>query len=317
MTKSEIVLDASFGETRVSATVDAIGASLLSARVGEIEIVQPPARDGSQRFDLYVGSSLFPWCNRTKNGTWLDPKGQIQHLPINEPKQNNALHGFVAQREFALVSQDPAKVSLEIAIGPEPGYAFQLGLRVSYVLEPNGIRCEYLVHNFGRTKAPFSLAAHPYLKLGDLDTGDLLLRSGAEKVYEQDKQQIPVGLKGTANTKFDFRAGARVRDLSLDDYFVDLPLAGDGKRHTQLIGPDSLVDVWQDADFKHLVIFNTSKFESNTGPIHAIAIEPSTSAVNALNSDEDLIWLESERGWSASWGVRLLGKSAESAALQS
>lgn len=317
MTETEIRLDASFGETRVTAAIDAVGAALFTTQVGDTEIIQPPASSGNQRFDLYVGSTLFPWCNRTKNGTWLDPQGQIQHLPINELKLNNALHGFVAQREFSIVSRDASTVALEIAIGPEPGYAFQLGLRVTYTLEPNGIRCEYLVHNFGRSTAPFSLAAHPYLRLGDSDTGDLLLRSGAEKVYEQDRQQIPVGLRSTVNTRYDFRTGVRVRDLSLDDYFVDLPIAPDGKRHTQLIGANATVDIWQDAAFKHLVIFNTPKFDSDSGPIHAIAIEPSTSAVNALNSDEDLIWLEPERGWEASWGVRLLGKSAESAAAQS
>ncbi len=317
MTNTEIELDASFGETRVSATIAATGAALLAARVGETQIVQSPATGSTQRFELYVGSTLFPWCNRTKNGTWVDPQGRIQHLPINETKLNNALHGFVAEREFAIISREAASVSLETAIGPEPGYPYQLGLRVSYTLEPNGIRCDYLVHNFGRSRAPFALAAHPYLKLGGVDTADLMLRSNAQKVYEQDKQQIPVALTGTANTKYDFRAGVRVRDLSLDDYFAELPIAPDGKSHTQLIGPDSVVDVWQDAEFKHLVIFNTAKFESDQGQIHAIAIEPSTSAVNALNSDEDLIWLEPERGWDASWGVRLLGKSAESAAVQS
>ena len=317
MTETEIQLDASFGAAKVSATVDPVGASLLATRVGEDEIIQQPSRASKQRFEFFVGSTLFPWCNRTRNGTWVDPQGQIQQLPISEPNLNNALHGFVAQREFSVIARTDSSVSLEIAIGPEPGYPFQLGLRVSYELEPNGIRCDYLVNNLGRDKAPFSLAAHPYIKLGGAETGDLVLRSAAEKVYEQDKQQIPVGLGPTAGTKYDFRQGVKVSDLSLDDYFTEIATSGDGKRHTQLIGPESIADIWQDSAFKHLVIFNTPSFETEAGAVQAIAIEPSTSAVNALNSDEDLIWLDSGSGWAASWGVRLLGKSADARVAQS
>ena len=39
----------------------------------------------------------------------------------------------------------------------------------------------------------------------------------------------------------------------------------------------------------------------------AIAIEPMTCGVNALNTGQDLIWLEPGDTWSASWGLRPTG----------
>jgi aldose 1-epimerase len=92
----------------------------------------------------------------------------------------------------------------------------------------------------------------------------------------------------------------------LDDDYTDLEFRK-GVATTKLLTEDgSGVEVWQEDIFKHVVIYTTDSFETETGVMSAVAIEPSTSAVNAFNSKQDLIWLEPNQTRSGSWGIKLL-----------
>jgi aldose 1-epimerase len=57
---------------------------------------------------------------------------------------------------------------------------------------------------------------------------------------------------------------------------------------------------------KYAFIFTPDFFTNNADqtPRKAIAIEPQTGPANAFNSQEDLIWLEPNQVFEASWGAQ-------------
>jgi aldose 1-epimerase len=137
------------------------------------------------------------------------------------------------------------------------------------------------------------------------------LRSDAATVLEVNERQIPIGKSATAGTRFDMRGGVRVGDNFYDHGFTDLPRDENGLAHTYLTAPDGRgFDVWQDAEFKHVVIFTPDFYwdESSDAKRYAAAIEPQTSGANAFKTGEDLKWLEQGEVFSASWGVNLFTK---------
>ena len=67
------------------------------------------------------------------------------------------------------------------------------------------------------------------------------------------------------------------------------------------------IDVWQDQNFGHLVLFTPDfYYRDEDGPrMHAVAIEPQTGGANAFNTGEDLIHLEAGRPWAGTWGFTI------------
>jgi aldose 1-epimerase len=56
---------------------------------------------------------------------------------------------------------------------------------------------------------------------------------------------------------------------------------------------------------KYAFIFTPNFYTNNADPKPrtAIAIEPQTGPANAFNSKEDLIWIEPNQAFDASWGL--------------
>jgi aldose 1-epimerase len=286
----------------VKALINPIGAALIGLSFDNLSVIEQPAKAGVQ---VFHGSTLAPWCNRTKAGSWLDQAGIKRQLPINEIAKNNALHGLVFDRAFEISLGQPHRVVLETLIEPTDGYPFELKLSIGYRLDENGLTCDFEVRNLGSNEAPFALAFHPYFRLSGFDTGDLRILATAQQYYLQDENQIPTGLATVAGANQDLRSGKKVRGAGLDDYYTDLKFES-GLAETKLLAPDgSGIAIWQQQIFKHLVVFTTDGFPGADGSVSAVAIEPSTSAADALNNKDDLLWVLPEQTLSGSWGVSL------------
>jgi aldose 1-epimerase len=78
--------------------------------------------------------------------------------------------------------------------------------------------------------------------------------------------------------------------------------------HTLILTTDARgLDIWQDRNFGHVVLFTPSFFDTIDGGFtHAIAVEPSSAAPNAFNSGKNLLWLEPGAKFEAHWGARVL-----------
>ncbi|MCC3280109.1 aldose 1-epimerase family protein [Arthrobacter sp. zg-Y40] len=273
--------------------------------------------DGVELFQSYPdtaippsanGVLLAPWPNRVADGLWtLD--GAEQQLDITEPSRGHASHGLLRNTGYTLREQDQASVVLSAEIFPQHGYSFHLLHTVRYGLDDDGgLAVRQSLTNLGTSRAPVALGAHPFLRLGDVPTEDLVLTVAADARLTTDERLIPNGREEPAG-ETDLRAGKRVGGLDLDSAYTDLQPAGTetggggepGYRHT-LTAPDGrTVSLWTGPECGYVHVFVTDKFP---GQDCAVALEPMTAPANALNSGEGLAWLSPGGSFDAQWGIR-------------
>jgi aldose 1-epimerase len=288
--------------TGSSATISPVGAGILALELSGIKVIEQLAED---RPELYAGVVLAPWSSRIAAGKYSLPDGRNLEVPVNEPERNNALHGLVYNRSFEIKRSSDSAVELTIDITESAGYPFALKLALSYELEDGELFVSFAVRNLSNQKAPFGIAFHPYLSTS-WAKGPVLLQSDAKTVLDLDSNLIATGKIPTASSAKDLSVGKKVVAAGLDDDYTDLYFEK-GIATTKLLTEDgSGVEVWQEDIFKHIVVYTTDSFEADSGLISAVAIEPSTSEVNAFNSKQDLIWLEPNQTRSGSWGIKLL-----------
>ena len=300
MTTSLITLtDKATGST---ALISPVGASLLALELSENKIIEKVSSAGEK---FYSGVVMAPWSSRLEGGKYDLPDGRSFQVRINEPARNNALHGLVYNQTFEIKRSTDASVELLLEIRESEGYPFWLKLAVSYELEEGELFVSFAVRNHGTEKAPFGIGFHPYLSTSWAE-GEVLIQSAARSVLTLNENMIATGQSPTATSPKDLSVGKQVIAAGLDDDYTDLEFRK-GIATTKLLTEDgSGVEVWQEDIFKHVVIYTTDSFETETGVISAVAIEPSTSEVNAFNSKQDLIWLEPNQTRSGSWGIKLL-----------
>jgi aldose 1-epimerase len=296
------VLSYSSSRGVLRAVIAQVGASLREFTIGDIELVEPYAED--QYKPLCAGTVMAPWVNRLDGGKWTH-QGKVLQNNITIVDQQNANHGLLLDYPYGASAKTESLVTLEATITPREGYPFLLQTSVTYELGENGLTVTHRATNLSREAAPYATGAHPYFKFSAVETADLKLFSDAQTQTVVDARQIPVSTRPTAGTEFDFRNGIRVGDGRIDEDFTDLPLDENGHSHFYLKADDGRgLDVWQDATFKHVVIFTPANFPAADGrPVHAAAIEPSTAAPNAFNSGVNLAWLEPGVEFEARWGV--------------
>jgi aldose 1-epimerase len=288
--------------TGSTATISPVGAGILALELSGIKVIEQLSE---HRPELYEGVVLAPWSSRIADGKYSLTDGRSFQLPINEPARNNALHGLVYNQNFEVRRSTESSVELAIDISKSEAYPFDLKLAISYELEDGELFVSFAVRNISSERAPFGIGFHPYISTGWAES-QVLLQSDARSVLSLNETMIATGKVPTASGAKDLSVGRAVAAAQLDDDFTDLVFEK-GIATTKLVAGDgSGVEVWQEDIFKHTVIYTTDSFETDAGVMTAVAIEPSTSEVNAFNSKQDLIWLEPNQTRSGSWGIRLL-----------
>jgi aldose 1-epimerase len=302
---SRFTLTFSDGQTKSTAVIARIGAALVSWTTNDIELVEPGHLDAVGPY--CEGIVMAPWPNRLEDGKW-SYQGKTLEFPINIQNQQNANHGLLIDFPYDLVEQTASSVTLGALIHARMAYPFNVYTTVKYELSASGITVTHTAENQSEEAAPYAVGGHPYFQIAGVPTADLILRSDAATVLDVNERQIPIGKSATAGTRFDMREGVRVGDNFYDHGFTDLPRDENGLAHTYLIAPDGRgFDIWQDAEFKHVVIFTPDFYwdESIDAKRYAAAIEPQTAGANAFKAGEDLKWLNKGDKFSASWGVNL------------
>ena len=288
--------------TGSSAIISPVGASLMSLTLAGNKVIEEVS---AGRPELYAGVVMAPWSGRIADGKWIDAKGAERSLEVNEPARNNALHGLVFDKVFEVKKSTTSSVELFIEIAPTDGYPHALRLAVSYELEDGELFASFAVRNFSETNAPFSIGFHPYISASWAD-GPLQLQSTAQSVLELNENMIAMGKNSVSTAGKDLRSGKALSDVKLDDDFTDLNFSN-GIASTKLLTQDgSGCEIWQEDIFQHTVIYTPENFPTESCSIQAIAIEPSTSAVNAFNTKQDLLVLSPGETRSGSWGIRLI-----------
>lgn len=293
---------------KIEAEISRIGAALRFLAIDGVELVEPGEFGTLSPF--CEGVVMSPWPNRIDGGKW-QYQGRTLEVPINLHQQQNANHGLLMDVAYDIVAQTESAVTLGAVIHARLGYPFDVETTVRYELADSGVKITHTAVNHSAADAPYALGGHPYFKIAGVATEDLFLRSDAETVLVVDDRQIPTGSMPTAHSRFDMRSGVRVGDNFYDHDFTDLPRDAEGLAHTYLTAADGRgFDVWQDAEFKHVVIFTPNFYFADLGQEkrYACAIEPQTAGPNAFNTNEDLKWLKQGQEFVATWGINWFTK---------
>jgi len=289
-----------------TATITEVAGGLREYALGGIDLVEGFGAESVP--PLGAGTVLVPWPNRIRDAIWTQ-HGVRHLLAITEPAQMNAIHGLLAHTAYRLVAQSETEVTLAATVYPQAGYPYQLDTTVTYTLTADGLVVAHGIRNVGVADAPVALGTHPYLKVGDVPTGDLVLRLNATTHIDVDHRLNPTGVTPVDGTAFDLRAGARVGDLDLDDGFGGVIVQG-GRGEHSLTAPDGRrVTLWGDENMAYVQAFTPRNFPvRGTGALgQAVAIEPMTAPADAFNSGQGLRWLAPGEHWSVRWGITPTG----------
>ena len=284
-----------------TAIITEVAAGLRTFEIDGVALTEPFAADRTPPFG--DGIVLVPWPNRVEDGIWL-LDGKRQHLDVTEPARHNAIHGLLRTTAYRLVDQSESHVTLSATVFPQHGYPFLVDTRVRYELVEGGLTVTHSFHNASASKAPVGVGTHPFFRIGDVPTEELVLTLQATTRFETDDRLIPIAQNPVEGTEFDLRAGVAVGDLDLDDAFGGITPV-DGESVSTLTAPDGRrLELWQDESCRFVQVFTTRKFPKDGGKGLAVAIEPMTAAPNAFNTGEGLKWLEPDERWDVSWGIR-------------
>lgn len=266
------------------------------------------SRGGTQLTETYgdadippgaTGVTLAPWANRVEDGVW-HLNGKKQQLDITEVSRNNASHGLLRNAAYELVDESEFSVSLEAPIFPQHGYPFLVRHRVQYALaEDLGLVVHQTLLNDSQEPAPFVLGSHPYLRLGDVPDGELVLTVDAGSRLVADERLIPRSSEPVSGD-LDLRGGRTVADLDIDVAYTELAFDGGVARQTLQASDGRSVSLWQDEACRYVHVFVTDKFP---GRAKAVAIEPMTGPANAFNSGDGLRWLPAGESFTMTWGI--------------
>jgi aldose 1-epimerase len=268
------------------AFIPAFGANILSLKFQGEEILwgfeneeQLVANDKSRSI------ILAPFPNRIQAGNYFFEENYYQ-LPINKPKENNAIHGFVWNKKFEVVdtktTDNSSCATLKYGYNStEAGYPFPFELLLQYTLYKNSFSINFSVVNTGSSNMPFGFGWHPYFSFGK-KVNDWKLQLPECNMLETNEQLIPNG------NKINYTAFQQAEIIGSTTFDTAFELKGHQDFFETVLffsQENTRLSIKQSSLFKYLQVY--------IPPLrNSIAIEPMTCPANAFNSKEGLIVLQ-------------------------
>lgn len=228
----------------------------------------------------FKGRLLFPFNDMIPDATYIF--NNKKHI-LDPAFENNpiAMHGFVHNKKFTLLSQqctkESSKITLQIHITKDlaTGYPFDIYYTVTYTLFEHAFRVDFNIKNNGSENAPISPGWHPYFSLnGDIDSA--ILKMNSEKYVEIDKELLPTRkLITCTDSQFDFNRGKEISSMDLD---IALTVPSNGITHLSQ-NNRCLIFEQDPSIFKYVQLYVPEDRKS-------IAIEPVCGATNSFNFHE-------------------------------
>lgn len=143
---SEII---SISSNSLTASIDTMGAQLMSLRKGESEYLW----QGDSNWWPRRAPILFPIVGVLKNGKAESAEGTV----------SLARHGLARLNQFEVVEQSPSSVTLQLKSTEETrkAYPYDFELRLIFSVDGDTLTQTYEVTNPANVVLPFTLGAHP------------------------------------------------------------------------------------------------------------------------------------------------------------
>ena len=249
------------------------------------------------------GQVLIPWPNRLEDGSY-EFDGRRHQAPIDDPAENDAIHGLVRWAAWTVGRRAPESVAMEHLLHPRPGYPFSLALRIEYALSDAGLSVTTTATNVGPDPCPYGCGAHPYLTLGTERIDSLVLRAPGGTVLFSDERGLPSGRSPVEGTQYDFRRPRPIGATRLDSCFTDLererrtasPMSSSRTRRAATRSRSGPTD-----GYGYLMLFTGDPLPDVSR--RSLAVEPMTCPPNAFRSGEALVRLEPGASFTSSWGI--------------
>ncbi|MBC8184400.1 aldose 1-epimerase [candidate division KSB1 bacterium] len=258
--------------------------------------------DDLNEYRMHKSSKLIPFPNRIKDGKY-EFSGKKFQLPINQPDENHAIHGFIYDKKFKItnteINDNEASITLEYSYNGEiEGYPFKFITEMIYTLTAeDGFNCQTLVQNLGETSMPFGDGWHPYFKF-DKKVDELLLKIPTDIKTMVDERMIPTG------EILPFNNFNELTKINYGDLDTGFRIAGEeGFVETEIFDPEEnlKIKIYQETGekkYNFLQIYIPASRES-------IAIEPMTCNTDAFNNKDGLIVLEPGEVFEGNYGVKV------------
>lgn len=231
--------------------------------------------------------------------------GADYQLPLTEPEQDNAIHGFLRWVPWNAEEHGPDSVTTSTSIAARPGYPFALAVSISYRLVESGLTVTTGITNLGDKACPVGHGQHPYLSPGEGLIDECQLQHPGRVRILTDDRQLPAGREEVAGTGFDFTEPRQLGDLDIDFAFTDLIRDNEGKAWTRLTGTDrKTASIWVDGNYQLVQLYTGHTLAPNRAR-RGLGTEPMTCWPDAFNSGEGLIRLEPGETTMATWGATL------------
>ena len=143
---SEII---SISSNSLTASIDTMGAQLMSLRKGESEYLW----QGDSNWWPRRAPILFPIVGVLKNGNAESAEGTV----------TLARHGLARLNQFEVVEQSPSSVTLQLKSTEETrkAYPYDFELKLIFSVDGDTLTQSYKVTNPANVVLPFTLGAHP------------------------------------------------------------------------------------------------------------------------------------------------------------
>jgi galactose mutarotase-like enzyme len=196
---------------------------------------------------------LFPTAGRLENDRFGD----------REMKQ----HGFARNLPFTVERRDERFIALSLSASEETRarFPFEFRIELAISLAKNQLRIDQRYQNRGKERMPLHVGFHPYFLVQD--KSQIAIETHATRAFDNvTRRDVPFA-------GFDF---TREVDLHLHDH---------GGSKSTLRRPDATIAIEGSREFGHWVIWSLPGKDF-------VCVEPWTAPRNALNSGEDLLWVE-------------------------
>jgi len=251
---------------------------------------------------IYNSAKLFPFPNRIRDGKYSF-SGNSYNLPLNYQEENNACHGFVYDKPFEMICSKITSKYIEATFnyvynGENKGFPFPFIIELKYILSiKDGFTFETKVTNISTEPFPMGDGWHPFLSFNQ-NIDNHFLRFEADEFIEVDNHSIPNGNRKTYNK---FNTLTQINKNEFDSCFK---LNSNRDIHsTELFNREKNLKIilWQEigvGKYNYIQVYTPPERNS-------IAIEPMTCNINSFNNLDDLIILQPNGIFNASYGMKI------------
>lgn len=259
------------------------GAHVEYLKFNNIDVIQHPKQ--SDYLHNFASAILFPFTNRIENGVY-NFNGKTYTLECNKAGENNAIHGLVHDKCFALIESehtlDYAKVLMRyVENEPISGFPFKYQIDITYTLFAHQFLIDISVKNCDTSSFPFALGWHPYFVTSDVFKSKIKFLPKQHII--NNANFVPERLESFVENELYFN----------DGFYDDCYELKDAKVSFET--PEYQIKIESSSVSNYLQVY-TNAIEK-----HLVAIEPMTAPANCFNNGIDVQLLQPNESYQLTW----------------